>query len=193
MDIFFKLDWRYIVFYLITALWIGEFIVFPSRHEDGDYSEKKSFLRILASIVASIALTLLLSYAELFAVGGLAGTAMNWIGLLCYVSGIAFRYSGAVYLGKYFTRDVEVESDHELVSDGPYKILRHPLYLGLFLLSIGVPLFFRNIVGFLFAFAVVGRLLNKRMIQEEIVMENTIGDSYRVWKADRYRFIPYIY
>jgi protein-S-isoprenylcysteine O-methyltransferase Ste14 len=193
MDIFFKIDWRYIAFYLITLLWIGEFVIFPSKYEGGDYSEKKSFLRILASIVASIALTLTLSYAGLSRIEGVAGTAMKYAGLLCYAAGIVFRYSGAIYLGKYFTRDVEVTSDHELVSDGPYRILRHPLYLGLFLLSVGVALFFRNVAGLLFTVAVVGSLLNKRMIQEEIMMESTIGDSYREWKAGRYRFIPYIY
>lgn len=193
MDMFFKFDWQYIVFYLITALWIGEFIVFPSKHESDDYSEKKSFLRILTSIIASIVITLAFSYVGLFSVGGVAGIVMNYIGLLIYAAGIIFRYLGAMYLRKYFTRDVEVESDHELVSNGPYKILRHPLYLGLFLLSIGVPLFFRNMGGFLFTFVAVGILLNKRMIQEELMMESTIGNSYKVWKSGRYRFIPYIY
>lgn len=193
MEIFFKFDWRYILFYLVTALWIGEFIIFPSKHKSEDYSEKSSFIRIMASIVASISLTLALSYLDKFQVAGRAGVFMSYSGLALYTAGIALRYSGVVYLGKYFTRDVEVEKEHELVSEGPYRILRHPLYLGLFLLSIGVSLFFRNAIGALFTTAAVGWPLNKRMIQEELSMESTIGERYRDWKSGRYRFIPYIY
>lgn len=193
MEIFLKLDWTYIVFYCVTALWIGEFLLFPSKYKSDDYSEKKSFRRILSLTIMGIGMTLLLSYFKIAYIEGLLGEIASYTGLIVYSLGILLRYSGAIYLGKYFTRDVEVSSDHELVSEGPYRILRHPLYLGLYFLSIGVPLFFRNTTAFLFTAIAMGLILNKRMVMEEKSMEATIGNRYTEWKSNRYRFIPYIY
>lgn len=193
MDIFFKLDIPHIIFYIVTALWLGEFFIFPSKYDSSEYSEKSSFKKILFSVVASIAVTVIFTYLDLFNIESGVGAAMKWTGIATYILGIGLRYIGTVYLGKYFTRDIQVSSDMELVSDGPYRILRHPLYLGLFLLSTGVPLFFRNPVALLFATISVGKTINDRMDMEEKSMEEAMGDTYRQWKKNRYRFIPYIY
>lgn len=193
MDIFFQLKLTYVIFYVITALWIGEFLIFPSSYESEDFSEKKSFIKILISIVSSIALTIALSYFRIFYLESAFGTIMHYSGIALYAAGIGLRYSGVVYLGRYFTRDVQVSKDLELVSEGPYSILRHPLYLGLFLLSIGVSLFFRNPASLVFTILFVGKHINRRMVMEERIMEDTLGDKYRDWKRSRYRFIPYIY
>jgi protein-S-isoprenylcysteine O-methyltransferase Ste14 len=193
METFFQLKPSYIAFYMITALWIGEFMIFPSKYESDDFSEKTSFKSILLAISSSIALTVVLGYLDIFYIESSLGKAMQYLGIAIYTIGIVLRYSGAIYLGEYFTRDVQVSKDLELVSDGPYRILRHPLYLGLFLLSVGVPMFFRNPVALIFTVGCVGTLINQRMILEEESMEATIGERYREWKRSRYRFIPFIY
>lgn len=193
MDIFFELRPSYIAFYIITAFWIGEFLIFPSKYESQDFSEKRSFIKILTAVVASIALTIVFGYLRIFYLESSFGTIMQYMGITLYGLGIGLRYAGVLYLGKYFTRDVQVSKDLELVSEGPYRILRHPLYLGLFLLSIGVPMFFRNPGALLFTVISVGSLINQRMVIEEESMEDTIGVKYSEWKKSRYRFIPYIY
>jgi protein-S-isoprenylcysteine O-methyltransferase Ste14 len=88
---------------------------------------------------------------------------------------------------------VAVSADQTLISHGPYRFLRHPLYVGLFLLTVSVPLFFKNIPILLLSMLYMGYLLNQRMRVEEQAMERILGERYRVWKAKRYRFIPFIY
>lgn len=187
------LSWQYILFYIVTALWIGEFLVFPSKYESEDYSEISSFKKILAGVLLSIVITVGLSYLDIFRVEGSIGSIAHYLGIGLYLIGIVLRYSGSIYLGKYFTRDVNVSEDQELVSDGPYKILRHPLYLGLFLLTISVPLFFQNYLALLVSLMVMANNINKRMVLEEASMEDVMGERYRLWKSSRYRFIPFIY
>ncbi len=190
MEVFFSFHITYILFYIITLLWILEFVFFPSKHKDKDFSERKSFKMILISIVSSIGLTIILTFANYTV---LESQVFRYIGISFYLLGLVLRYVSTLYLGKYFTRDVSVEKTQSLVSNGPYKILRHPLYLGLFLLTISVPLFFGNIIAFFYSNIIMGYVLNHRMKIEEMNMELLLNDTYRNWKKDRYRFIPFIY
>ncbi len=189
------LQWNvsHFIFYLITALWLFEFIVFPSSHQGEDYKEKRSFYMILLTILSNIFITLLFTYYGTFQLQNFPWNGLRYIGLFLYSGGILLRYISTFLLGKYFSRDIHVEKDQVLVSRGPYRILRHPLYLGLFLLTLGVPTFFKNPVAVAFTIFSMARVLNRRMELEEKNMEKVLGETYRKWKKSRYRFIPFIY
>lgn len=194
MDIFFQFDrLSFIFFYLITILWILEFVIFPSHFKSKDSSETKSFLKILAVILISHTLTLLMTGLDLFILENTWGIILFYLSLVTYPLGLALRYVSIIYLGKYFTRDVEVSETQELVSKGPYLLLRHPLYLGLYLLTISVPLFFSNWMMSIISAVMMFLILNHRMTIEENMMENILKDTYKDWKDKRHRFIPFIY
>lgn len=192
MDIFFKFEIPYILFYIITFFWILEFIVFPSKYESNDYSEKKSFQIILTIIISTISLTIITTFFGFLTFSNEL-EIFRIIGIISYTIGILLRYISTLTLGRYFTRNVEVSKDQQLISHGPYRLLRHPLYLGLFLLLISVPLFFANWGMFIIGTIAIGLILNQRMKIEEASMEAVLGKSYSEWKAKRYRFIPFIY
>ena len=183
----------YILFYLITLLWLGEFLLYPSRREKDSYRERQSYYLILLGILSSISLSLFTAGQEIGVLEGLLGTMAHYAGLFSYSGGIFLRYWGTRALGRHFTRDVQVIPGQELVSAGPYRHLRHPLYLGLFLLTLGVPLFYRSLPGMAYATLVMGASLNHRMSLEEKAMEDVLGEPYRIWKKKRYRFIPGLY
>ena len=194
MGIFFQFDkFEYILFYLVTAIWILEFFIFPSTYKQKDKSETKSFLKILAVILLSHGLTILLTYLDLFRIAGQFGYVLMIIALLTYPFGLLLRYVSIIYLGKHFTRNVEVSKTQTLVSTGPYKYLKHPLYLGLFFLTISVPLFFGNYLMVIVSSVMMFLILNHRMNIEEKLMTEAIGQTYTKWQKKRYRFIPYIY
>ena len=189
------LQWNlsHLVFYAITALWLLEFIIFPSKHQGEDYQEKRSFYLILLNIISNIFITLLFTYYGTFQIQEYPWSMLRYLGLIFYIGGILLRYSSTMLLGKYFSRDVHVEKEQVLVSHGPYRVLRHPLYLGLFLLVLGVPTFFQNPVAMAFTIFSMVRVLNRRMDLEEQNMEKVLGQTYKDWKKSRYRFIPFIY
>jgi protein-S-isoprenylcysteine O-methyltransferase Ste14 len=193
MTEFFKFELNYILYYAITALWLLEFAFFPSKFKASAYSEKRSFSFISVAIVLSILPTIILVRDSLFVLPQPYLMISNYIGLALYSIGITFRYVGTLTLGKYFTRGIEIETNHQLVSNGLYTYLRHPLYLGLFLLGVSTSFVYGNYLMIIVSMLLMGSTLNYRMVLEEIAMEKIIGKRYKEWKAKRYRFIPFIY
>ena len=194
LSFFFVNAWPYYLFYSVTVLWIAEFVIFPSHLKKQSKQEKKSFFFILQFILIIIVLNFILG---LLNIGILESEQtrlfFNYIGITLYVIGLSLRYISIIHLGRFFTRHVAVSDTHELISSGPYKILRHPLYLGLFLLSTSVPLFFSNILLTPLAYVLMGYILNHRMVIEEHILETNLGQTYSTWKHSRYKFIPFIY
>lgn len=52
-----------------------------------------------------------------------------------------------IILGRNWSATVTIKKDHELVSSGPYAIVRHPLYSGVLLAMLGTAIFFGEIRG----------------------------------------------
>lgn len=78
----------------------------------------------------------------------------------------------------------------ELNQTGIYSIVRHPLYLGNFLMWLAVVLLTVNI-WFIVAFAFCYWLYYERiMFAEEAFLRRKFGDSYLKWAADKPAFIP---
>jgi protein-S-isoprenylcysteine O-methyltransferase Ste14 len=193
MSILFQFDrLSFILFYTITFFWIGEFWIFPSQYKGKDKHETRSFLKILAMIIVSHLLTITMTIFDWFRINT-PNHILMIMSLVTYPLGLGLRYISILYLGKHFTRDVEVSKTQTLISKGPYRWLRHPLYLGLFLLTISVPLFFQNWLMTILSSIAMFFILDHRMNIEEALMEDVIGNTYIEWKKTRYRFIPWIY
>ena len=190
LSFFFNNHWTYYVFYIVTVLWLLEFIVFPNKHKQSTYQEKKTFFYILGLILLTVILNFIFGYFGWFIV---TTTWLPYVAISLYTLGFLLRVKSIIYLGKFFTRHVQVQEKHALVSKGPYLLLRHPLYLGLFLLTVNVPLFFGNVLLSIISMLWMGYILNQRMLIEEQALEMSLGASYTLWKEKRYRFIPFIY
>ena len=69
---------------------------------------------------------------------GLTGTSLA--GCLLGLSGGLIRVWCHRTLGRFFTWELSVKNDQRLITTGPYAIVRHPSYLGMFLGDIGIYL-----------------------------------------------------
>src|SRR5438046_1909978 len=63
---------------------------------------------------------------------------VQWLGLALMAGGIALRVFSILWLGRMFTRVVQILPDHRLVTTGPYRFMSHPSYSGLMLVFLGV-------------------------------------------------------
>ena len=66
------------------------------------------------------------------------------LAVVLFVAGLILRWWAIITLGRFFTVDVTIEKDHELIQRGPFRVVRHPSYTGVLLAFVGVALSFRN-------------------------------------------------
>jgi len=104
-----------------------------------------------------------------------------WIeipGLVLLVASTAFTIWARLALGRMWSASPNVlQSDHELRTDGPYAVTRHPIYTGLAGMLVGTVLV--NGVGVSLALLVVGGVvLATRIPVEERLMSRTFPDQY---------------
>lgn len=180
-------------FYLANSLWILEFVFFRNKKRIGRFQEKKSFWFLVFAIFFVVFTTIQLSAND---IGTLATNEVYpWfqgLAIVMYGVGLWLRYQGSRALGENFTRHVAVSTSMNLISTGPYQHLRHPLYLGLFLISLGFPIFVGNWLSLVLGLPLLIIGFSWRMYVEELALTK-IHPQYKAWLKKRYRFIPFIY
>jgi len=92
-------------------------------------------------------------------------------------------------IGRNITDTVVTRKEHELVTHGPYRWVRHPLYTGLIPFGLAVALLMAN---WLIAAVMAGLfiLLRIRTDKEEANLIARFGDSYRRYMETTGRFLP---
>jgi protein-S-isoprenylcysteine O-methyltransferase Ste14 len=105
-------------------------------------------------------------------------SAVRWLGLALVVAGPAFSFWSASTLGRHFDLDVEVHGGHEIIDRGPYRIVRHPVYLGIAIHFVGACLATGNLL--LIAGTVLGTFpaLYLRAAIEERLLRESLGTAY---------------
>jgi protein-S-isoprenylcysteine O-methyltransferase Ste14 len=115
------------------------------------------------------------------------------VGMVLLVAGLGLRWWAFWALGQYFTFTVNVSSDQQVVTVGPYRVLRHPGYAGGLLAMIGMGVVYANWVG-LAGFAVPCLIIVIWRIHiEEAALLGTAGDPYRSYAAHHKRLLPLIW
>ncbi|NRP72580.1 hypothetical protein ILFOPFJJ_03478 [Ensifer psoraleae] len=96
-------------------------------------------------------------------------------------------------LGRNWSISLEIRDKHELISRGPYALVRHPMYTSFLLMGLGQAFLLSNwVIGLagLVGFAVLFFL---RVDKEERMMLEIFGAQYRTYMARTKRIIPYLY
>jgi protein-S-isoprenylcysteine O-methyltransferase Ste14 len=114
-------------------------------------------------------------------------------GVCLILLGVALRWYAIWTLGRYFTRDVAVSADQQVVRSGPYRSIRHPAYSGTFLTMLGVGLAMTNWASLaaLLTCVLLGHMYRVRV--EEKALCQTIGQPYIEYMQHTRRFIPFVF
>jgi len=111
-------------------------------------------------------------------------------GTVCLAVGLWLFHESHADLGTNWSITLEVRERHQLVTEGIYRQVRHPMYLALLLYSLGQALVLPNWVAgpsYLVAF---GLLFALRVGPEERMMREEFGKDYEAYMARTKRLIP---
>lgn len=93
-------------------------------------------------------------------------------------------------LGSNYSRPVLIKPDHELVTDGPYSRVRHPLYTASFVIYFGLCLAMGSVLGLVFGMVVVVPRFMSVADYEEELLEDEFQGEYRDWVSRTGKFLP---
>ena len=112
-------------------------------------------------------------------------------GALVIAGGAALVVSALVSFRSWRFR-ATVDKSHQLATSGPFRIMRHPIYMGLNLLALGSAIWVPTaIVWAAFALMAIGSDLRARA--EETLLADVFGPPYREYCARTRRFVPGLY
>lgn len=179
---------------LLTLLFFGSELTLAlfrrARHARGATRSDGGSLRLLW-IVITLAITAAFSLSGYRR--GLLPFSPGWIravALTLFVGGLGFRWWAVITLGKFFTVDVATHDDHDLVSTGPFRYVRHPSYTGLLLAFLGLGVSLGNAVSLVVLMAPIAVTLSYRMRVEEAALRQALGASYDDYCERTKRLIP---
>jgi len=120
-------------------------------------------------------------------------TTLAWGGVVVMGAVLALRVWAARTLGASYTRTLRVGARQRLVADGPYRLVRHPGYLGTLLLWLGAALASENGLAAVTIAMTMGRAYQARLAAEEAMLSEAFADEYRSYAAHTWRLIPLVY
>jgi protein-S-isoprenylcysteine O-methyltransferase Ste14 len=146
-------------------------------------------LRLVAAHHAVFYALLLGAPLEALTLGGRAGGRL--VGLLLFATGVAvYRLSGRA-LGDSLSPLVTPRPGAELVTSGPYRYLRHPMYVGQALIAVGAPLTLGSRWVAWLALPAVAILALRGGLEDE-ALARTFPEHAR-WAVQAKRLIPFVF
>jgi protein-S-isoprenylcysteine O-methyltransferase Ste14 len=145
-------------------------------------------LRIRGAIAVAVVLLLRL--------GALRGKGLNtdaWrtsVGLVLFVLGLGFAIWARVHIGRNWGTPMTQKSEPELVTSGPYHLVRHPIYCGILVAGAGTA--FALSWTWLIAVALAGIYFMYSAVVEEEYLTKVFPDTYPAYKRTTKMLVPFV-
>jgi protein-S-isoprenylcysteine O-methyltransferase Ste14 len=120
----------------------------------------------------------------------LDGAVGHAIGLVLAIAGIFLTFGAQLAMGDAWRIGVDPEERTELVTDGPFKLVRNPIYSAMIPTVFGFVLMVPNVLAVVaFTALVVALELQVRLVEEPYLL-GTHGDEYAAYATRVGRFVP---
>lgn len=113
----------------------------------------------------------------------------RWSGAGLAVAGLALLAWAHQTLGLNFSGALKLQAGHQLVTQGPYHWVRHPIYTAIVLVTAGLGVMSANglVLALPLAFAI---FFARRAPREEAMLANAFGEPYQAYRQRTGRFVP---
>ena len=119
--------------------------------------------------------------------------AAAWAGVGIGVLGYAVRVWSMRVLGRFYTRTLVTTADQRVVREGPYRLVRHPGYLGSILVWTGAAASSGNLLSIVAVTALLAVAYAHRIRTEERMLVDTLGEAYVEYRRHSWRLVPFVF
>lgn len=140
---------------------------------------------VVVGVTHSLALTVLDSASEVWA--GI-GIAMYVVSLALFLA--AIEAAQRVQMTRAFVYEPKCST---ILTEGPYRFIRHPIYLSKALAWCAVPVATHNVFLGLTAAGMIGCYLASARAEERILLSGPRGPDFAAWQRRTWRMIPFLY
>ncbi len=162
------------------------------RSRDDSVDADDSSLRVLW-ITIMVAMTAGIYVAYRVPAAAIPAPALSWVGAIVFALGLLLRWYAIVYLGRFFTVNVAIHSQHEVIDTGPYSRIRHPSYTGALLAFLGLALCMENWLSLAIVVLPISWAFVRRIGTEEAALASALGAPYTRYMSRTKRLAPFIY
>ncbi|MCW3465372.1 methyltransferase family protein [Chitinophaga nivalis] len=181
---------------VIYLAWFLSEILLHRLLRGGDSADKKKqdksslliiWIIIMISVNSAVALTFVIAHPIVRHI------PLPAIGLGMIILGMLLRFAAIRQLGRLFTVVVTIRKDHQVKTDGLYRLIRHPAYTGSLLSFLGFALSLNNWYSLFLVFIPVTAAFIYRMNIEEEMLLSQFGQTYKDYMQRTKRVIPWVY
>ncbi len=190
--------WVFIVVFMTSVTIIGLYLslkdpaLLERRKNFGPGKEERTSQKVIMSLAVIVNLAVLVvsaldhrfgwSYVPAWV--SLVGDVLVALGLM--INLLVFKENS------YGASNIQVEKEQTVISTGPYAIVRHPMYMGVLIMCIGVPLALGSLWGLVTLTITLGVLIWRILDEEKLLKVELPGYSEYAQRV-RYRLVPYLW
>ena len=118
---------------------------------------------------------------------------VRWLGTICFGFGMVLFWRAHKTLGRNWSPVLEIRKDHKLITGGPYKYVRHPMYTQIWIWVLCQGLILSNWVVMIVGILTWSVLYFIRLPEEEKMMIEEFGEEYKDYMKRTKKIIPWVY
>ncbi|HME45879.1 MAG TPA: isoprenylcysteine carboxylmethyltransferase family protein [Syntrophorhabdales bacterium] len=181
-----------IFIWLIYALWLI-LVGYLTVSAIGVKQEPRGHLLQSFGLMFAIIASFLLPHLRIFHFVNFApvNPVLSVIGVVLCAMGMAFLVWARQCLGKNWSQTVSEKIGQELVTSGPYRYVRHPMYAGGLVACIGSAIIAGG--GFVFLLVILGAIFLWRVGAEDKLMAQQFPNEYPEYKKRTRALIPFLW
>ena len=187
--------WFYEAFF--PVVWIAFFVYWQIKAVGAKPTQRleplvSGILRVLAFVIAIVLLSVpRIPVPWLYVQLWPSGLWPFWLGAAVTVAGILFAVWARAHLGRNWSRSVTIKQGHELITTGPYAVVRHPIYAGILIGFLGMAIAISQVRGVI-VHAIIFLVFWVKLRMEEEWMRSQFGETYAAYSRKTAALVPYL-
>ncbi len=157
-----------------------------------DDTKKRDLLFFFPALIALLFAFLIPSFWNLQTPIITLKTPTDIAGASIFIAGLLIRIVAQATLKRNYSGTLRIRDGPTLITHGIYSHVRHPVYTGVILSALAIPIYTTSLPGLLIALLGIP-LFNHRIANEEKMLTQEYGHQYTEYIKTTPKLIPYIY